>query len=409
MTVPPTDSSTSATPTTSSPSSTPPLSHDARSHVTRRGLIGAAGAVAAGAVLTSVAMANTTSEAEAEAEAETEAERQAAGADTTDSDPGTTTETFPRTRTKAATGEGPVEADFPIGYVGVRWSGAREATGGGIRLTGADGDKGAWQSLGDAGCSDSNGGALLIPVDRASGYELKAPDGATDLRSLAIDTTEGPAREVTVPQDTTRVRGVPYLTRAAWGADEKLRFRSDGTENSPQTYYPFQTLTIHHTATANGDADPAATVRALYHVHAVTNDWGDIGYHFLIDEKGKIYEGRYSGETATPAHDENGKLVTAFHVLSYNAGNLGIALIGNLAKQGPTDAAREALVSLARSLVRTHGVDPEAKVTYTSPTNGKKKEVYEISGHRDWMATECPGGVMHKELAALRKAVASGS
>jgi hypothetical protein len=94
-------------------------------------------------------------------------------------------------------------------------------------------------------------------------------------------------------------------------------------------------------------------------------------------------------------------------VLSYNAGNLGIALIGNLAKQGPTDAAREALTSLVRSMVRMHGVDPEAKVKYTSPTNGTTREIYEISGHRDWMATECPGEVMHEELAALRKAVAS--
>ncbi|KAA0931673.1 N-acetylmuramoyl-L-alanine amidase [Streptomyces apricus] len=324
-------------------------------------------------------------------------------------DPGTTSEAFPETRARAATGEGPVEAGFPIGYVGVRWSGARAATGGGIRLTGADGVRGPWQPLTGTGCPDGgDGGALLFSADGASGYELRAPDGAVDLRSLAVDTTRGPLREVAVPRDTTRVRGVAYLTRAAWGADEKLRFRSDGKEISPQTYHPFQTVTVHHTATKNGDADPAATVRALYHVHAVTNDWGDIGYHYLVDEGGRIYEGRYSGEGATPAHDDDGKLVTGFHVLSHNPGNLGIALIGNLVKQGPTAAARTALTDLIRSVVRMHGVDPEAKVTYVNPTTGRKREVHEISGHRDYMATECPGEVMYGELAALRKAVASG-
>jgi uncharacterized protein with LGFP repeats len=381
MTVPPTPS-------------TPPTSHRAGSRVTRRGLIGAAGAVAAGAALTPVVMANTGSDA--------------AGSDTNDSEPGTTAETFPKTRAKEATGEAPVEAAFPIGYVGLRWAGTREATGGGIRLTGADGATGTWKSLSGSGCSDSNGGALLISADKAAGYELKAPDGATGLRSLAIDTTQGPKRKVAVPSDTTRVRGVAYLSRAAWGADESLRFKPDGTENSPTAYYPFQTLTVHHTATANDDPDPAATVRAIYQLHAITNDWGDIGYHFLIDEKGTIYEGRFSGDDGIPAHDADGKLVTAFHVGGFNSGNLGIALLGTLVDQGPTDAARASLTRLVRVLTRFHGVDPQAQVTYTNPVNGTTKDVPEISGHRDWMETECPGEVMYGELTTLRKAVAGG-
>ncbi|MFF3486147.1 peptidoglycan recognition family protein [Streptomyces sp. NPDC002701] len=398
MTLPPASPSTSSaspTPSALSTSATPAPSRRAWSRVTRRGLLGAAGAVAAGAVFAPAVTADT--------------DPVAADADNGDTGPGTTSRTFPMTRAEAAVGEAPVRPAFPIGYVGVRWSGPRAATGGGIRLIGADGGKGAWQPLSEPGCADGDGGALLIPVNQAAGYELRAPDGATDLRSVAIDTTHGPLRRVAVPVDTTRVRGVAYLTRAAWGADEKLRFKPDGTENSPQTYHPFQTLTIHHTATKNGDPDPAATVRAMYQLHAVTNDWGDIGYHFLVDEKGEIYEGRYSGETATPAHDEDGKLVTAFHTGGFNAGNLGIALIGNMVDQGPTAAARDALTNLVRSLVRMHGVDPEAKVTYTNPLSGAKKEVDEISGHRDWMATECPGEVMYKELAALRKAAAMGS
>ncbi|MFF7261537.1 hypothetical protein ACFZCL_14805 [Streptomyces sp. NPDC008159] len=89
---------------------------------------------------------------------------------------------------------------------------------------------------------------MLIASDQAARYELKAPDGATGLRSLALDTRHGPRRKVRVPTDPTRVRGVEYLSRAARGADEKLRFKADGTENSPNAFCPFQTITVHHTA-----------------------------------------------------------------------------------------------------------------------------------------------------------------
>ncbi|WP_228031752.1 peptidoglycan recognition protein family protein, partial [Streptomyces phyllanthi] len=368
-------------------------SHRAKSRVPRRTLFGAAGALTAAAVITPTVMAATD-------------DSDSATNDTDDTKAGTTSETFPKTRAKAATGEDPVKAAFPITHVGVLWKGTSEASGGGIRLRDADGGQGAWQDFSSGGCSESNGGALLISAEKASGYELKAPEGATDLRSLALDTQEGPGRKVAVPSDTTRVRGVAYLSRPAWGADESLRFKPDGTENTPTAYYPFQTITVHHTATVNDDPDPAATVRAIYQLHAVTNDWGDIGYHFLIDEQGTIYEGRYSGDDGLPAHDKDGKLVTAFHVGGFNSGNLGIALLGTLTDQGPTEAARKTLTRLIRVLVRQHGVDPKATVTYTNPVNGTQKDVPEISGHQDWMSTECPGRTMYQELEKLREAVA---
>ncbi|MPY61823.1 N-acetylmuramoyl-L-alanine amidase [Streptomyces spongiae] len=376
---------------------TPPTSpsHRAKSKVTRRTMIGAAGAITAAAVITPTVMATTN-------------DSDGASIDTDETKAGTTSETFPKTRAKAATGEAPVEAAFPIGYVGVRWEGTSGASGGGIRLTDADGGQGAWQDFSAAGCSETNGGALLIATDKASGYELKAPDGSTEMRSLALDTQEGPGRKVAVPSDPTRVRGVAYLSRPAWGADEKLRFKPDGTENTPTAYYPFQTIAVHHTATVNDDPDPAATVRAIYQLHAITNDWGDIGYHFLIDEAGNIYEGRYSGDDGIPAHDKDGNLVTGFHAVGYNIGNLGIALLGTLTDQGPTDAARESLTRLIRVLTRFHGVDPKATVTYKNPVNGNVKEVPEITGHRDWFDTECPGQTMYDELDRLRDAAARG-
>ncbi len=320
---------------------------------------------------------------------------------------------IPRTRARSAAGEAAtaVRADFPIEYVGVSWTGA--GRGASIRLH-RDGVPGDWQALPTscAGGPDGREGdaarsvAALLPATGATGYDLRLPDGATDVRSAAIDTVQGPVRQVSLPLTApVMFGGIQYLSRAAWGADESKRFK-DGVENTPTAYYPLQTLTVHHTDGLNADPDPAATVRAIYEYHAITLDWGDIGYHFLIDEAGRIYEGRYSGTDSLPAHDTAGNLVTAFHTSGFNSGNLGIALLGTLSDQSPTEAARHSLTLLLAGLSLWHDLDPQARITFVNPVNGVTKDVDMISGHRDWLATDCPGGTMYATLPALRADVA---
>ncbi|MGP3925293.1 peptidoglycan recognition protein family protein [Streptomyces sp. 8N616] len=315
---------------------------------------------------------------------------------------GTQNKTFPKTRSALAKGTDAVETAFPVSYVGVRWAG--EDQGPAIRFADADGSPGEWREL-RAGCAAVNGvGTALVPATAATRYQIRAADSTTDVHSLALDTKDGPGQALKVPTSPTRVRGLEYLSRAAWGCDESKRFKPDGTENSPPEYYPVQTITVHHTDTPNDDPDPAATVRAIYEFHAITNDWGDIGYHFLIDEAGRIYEGRWSGTDGIPAHDAEGKGVTAFHTEGFNSGNIGIALMGTLGDRGPTDDARSSLIELIRILSRSHGLDPRGKTTFVNPVNGVKKDVNIVSGHRDWLQTDCPGGVMYGELEAVRAA-----
>ncbi|MEU1252122.1 N-acetylmuramoyl-L-alanine amidase [Streptomyces chartreusis] len=348
-------------------------------------MIAAGGAVAAGAALTPMVFAAGDS-------GETDDSASESGGS------GTTPEKFPATRTEAATGTGEATTAFAASYVGVRWSGAKK--GAAIRL--ANGD---WQNLTGGCAAVEDGGTALVAAGDAKVYELKAPSGIDGVRSLAIDTTDGPDRTVRVPSEPTRVRGVGYLSRAAWGADESKRYK-DGKVNSPEVYYPLQVITVHHTATPNDDPDPAATVRAMYEYHAITNDWGDIGYHFLIDEAGTVYEGRYSGDDGIPAFDPDGDIVTAFHSVGYNSGALGIALIGNLQEKPPTDAAKASLIRLIKVISRFKGLDPQARVTYTNPVNGTKKDTSTVGGHRDYFDTECPGQVMYDLLAEVRSAAA---
>nr|WP_063794227.1 peptidoglycan recognition family protein [Streptomyces graminilatus] len=363
------------------------------------GAAGAASAVVIGGTLTSTAFAATGGENSAPGTAD----NAAGGASGT---PGTEPQTFPATRTEAATGTAATGAAFAISYVGVRWSGATD--GAGIKFADGGSAPGEWQELSGGCATVEGGGTALVAAGDATAYELRLPDGASasGARSLAIDTTGGADRTCQVPTEPTRVRGVEYLSRPAWGADEAKRYKN-GQVNSPEKYYPFQTVTVHHTDTPNADPDPAATVRGIYEYHAVTLDWGDIGYHFLIDEAGAVYEGRYSGDDPIPAFDKDGNLVTAFHTGGFNSGNLGIALLGTLVSQPPTDAAKESLIRLIKVIARFKGLDPQARMTYVNPVNGVKKDVNAISGHRDWLATDCPGQTMYDLLGEVRTAVAA--
>jgi len=201
------------------------------------------------------------------------------------------------------------------------------------------------------------------------------------------------------------------IPRVDWGADESLRFDSSGKEIWPPAFYPVQKLIVHHTATQNNDPNPAATIRSIYYYHAVTLGWGDIGYNFLIDEAGRIYEGRHtsdypSGSSPTEENSQ-GYGVTAAHAQGYNSGTVGIALLGTLTNQDATPAARSALEKLLAWESDHHGIDPQSSSLYVNPVSGTQATFPNIAGHRDVAATECPGGVFYATLPTIRSDVAA--
>jgi hypothetical protein len=215
---------------------------------------------------------------------------------------------------------------------------------------------------------------------------------------------------------TPTARGAAYsqpavLRRADWGADESLRFDSSGAEVWPAAYYPVQKLIVHHTATQNNDPNPAATIRSIYYYHAVTQGWGDIGYNFLIDEAGRIYEGRHTVDYppgASPTEENGaGEGVTAAHAVGYNSGTVGVALLGTLTNQDATSAARAALERLLAWESDRHSINPQGNSLYTNPVNSTQATFPNIAGHRDVGSTECPGGVFYATLPSIRSDVAA--
>ena len=206
----------------------------------------------------------------------------------------------------------------------------------------------------------------------------------------------------------------PYLDRAAWGADETRRFDANGVEKFPPAYYPLQTLTVHHTALKSGidhnATDPAAIMRNLYQNMTggdASQNYGDFGYHYLIDEAGAVYEGRYSGDDGKPAVDATGQVVTAAHIAGWNSGNLGIVVLGNFNNWAPTTAAVESLTELLACIARPHQLDPHGTTNFVNPVSGATKTIPTISGHGDWVITDCPGTNLRSQFPAIRDGVAA--
>jgi hypothetical protein len=309
---------------------------------------------------------------------------------------------------------GAVRPGVAIDFVGVQWRGA--AAGAGVRLRRA-GRWGAWRPLAPGEVhAPGRHASELVAAHGATAYQVRLPEGAREGSATAINTTDGPRRSRPAARAaTSRSLGMPsrlcFRARADWGADESLRFDAAGDEIWVPAYFPVQKLTLHHTATEGAGVDPAATVRAIYRYHAVDLGFGDIGYHLLIDEHGCVYEGRHSGAGPLPVYgpsaaDGTRQAVNAGHVLGFNAGNVGVAILGDFTDHEPTARARAGAVRALAAVARLSGLDPLGSGTYVNPITGATRDVATISGHLDWLATECPGAMFYPLLPAIREQVA---
>ena len=259
---------------------------------------------------------------------------------------------------------------------------------------------------GDARGSGETYGALMV-AHRVKAVRVYSDRPLRRLSVLWLDDRGRPAPAA----HAASVAQPAVLRRKDWGANESLRFDSPGKEIWPSAYYPVQKLIVHHTDTQNNDPDPAATIRSIYYYHAVTEGWGDIGYNFLIDQQGRVYEGRHTidyPDGSSPTEENSaGYGVTAAHAQGYNSGTVGIALLGTLTSQDATPAARAALENLLAWEADRHGIDPQGSSLYTNPVSGTQATFPNIAGHRDVNATECPGGTFYATLPTIRSDVAA--
>ena len=302
-----------------------------------------------------------------------------------------------------------VDLAHPSSHLGVRWSG-EETDQLALRWRTSGGDWQPWEDvvashdLGDEEAGIHLSG-LLVARD-AIEVELRVLAGApTDLEVIAIDTVHGPRRLVVDRPDAKpaeaaindpRVPAPPIISRAQWGADESLR------GDAPPAFAPITRLALHHTAAEEGP-DPAATVRAILAYHTQANGWNDIGYNFLVDSRGRVYEGRHartygSGETVT-GEDTQGRGVIGAHTAGNNTGTVGVAVLGDFTATSPARASVTAVEQIFAWKADRHDIDVLGQTEWSTGTRST------VIGHRDAGATACPGGRLYDWLPTIRSNV----
>jgi hypothetical protein len=149
-------------------------------------------------------------------------------------------------------------------------------------------------------------------------------------------------------------------------------------------------LIVHHSAGANSSSDWPAVVRSIWDYHVNSNGWDDIGYNWLIDANGVLYEGR-------------GNDLQGAHFCGTNGNTMGICVLGTYTSVLPTPQAIQALTFLLGWKACERNIDPEDFEFHA----GSGLNLFNISGHRDGCATACPGDSLYARLPSLRSEVAT--
>ncbi len=202
------------------------------------------------------------------------------------------------------------------------------------------------------------------------------------------------------PPRLLAVAGAPAIVpRLSWSANESIR------RGAPAYAQSLRFALVHHTAGANGytRAESAAIVRGIQLYHVRGNGWNDIGYNFLVDRYGQVFEGRYGGVERN---------VVGAHAEGFNTGSVGVALMGNYGSGEPPAAAREVLARLLAWRLDVAHVEPLSTLTAISGGNAKFPAgipvfLHAISGHRDTGFTTCPGDALYRRIGELARAASA--
>jgi hypothetical protein len=255
---------------------------------------------------------------------------------------------------------------------------------------------------------------LERPAPNAKASEI------SDLVVTYLDSRENAAQKVSrVMQNTFKParamadspQGPNVVSRAQWGSPDPYgeAFRNTDLEWFP-SYVPVTQAFIHHTVNSNYSSDFSSVVRGIWQFQTYTRGWGDIGYNYLVDSNGTIYEGRYGGDN-----------VVGGHALDFNRGSLGVALIGcfqsgdstcrslNGGDRGPAWPMLDSLYNLIGYKFKGYEVDPLSTHQFcgNQDANFECKNLSTIAGHRDVNDTSCPGDLTYNQLASIRNGVNS--
>jgi len=251
-------------------------------------------------------------------------------------------------------------------------------------------------SMTDAGPPDREGRIFgqLMMTDQAQHVRYRTLDAngnAIHLPGLTftyIDASTGPTLDDVAPVafggELTRP---PIITRDQWGAALAYGGWDAGTSEWTPEYQKVEHIIIHHSETPSF-RDPLVEIRSIHYYHAVTRGWGDIGYNYLVDYLGNVFEGRKGGEN-----------VVGGHSFQYAYGSAGVCSMGSFSLESSTPEAIAALVWVCAWAGRN--LDPLGYKDFHETPNCPT-----ICGHRDVNSSSCPGDSLYADLPYIRWATA---
>lgn len=323
---------------------------------------------------------------------------------------------LPRSQRPTAADYAAITAPTPVtgvGVIGVTWSGPAPR---GLAIEARTLTAGSWSGWRELHVEDEHGptpgsseAARSVPgtdpfvtgvVDdvqvRVSSRDGSTPramalsvidPGASAADAPAVIAAEGAATAAT-PAALAGATPMPVIhTRGEWGADEGLR-------GCCVEYGQVHAGFVHHTVNANGYTrrEVPAILRGIFAYHTQSRGWRDIGYNFLIDKFGRIWEGRYGGITLP---------VVGAHTLGYNENSFAASAIGNFQHAKPSAAMLRAYQRLYAWKLSLHGVRPTSRQNVAGTTFDA------ISGHRDAAATACPGIRLYRRIPDIIEGAAA--
>jgi hypothetical protein len=253
----------------------------------------------------------------------------------------------------------------------------------------------------------ARGGPKGLGLALVGSAEKPASDGV--VVSNAVDSTTGGSNAVgnaTIQTVAFSGAAVPaaatapaVISRAAWGAP------AQGCK--PGVASTLVGATLHHTADPNtystvAQAETQIRNDAVYHISSL--GWCDLGYNFVVDKWGNIYEGRAGSLT---------QAVIGAHAGGFNSGTVGVAMLGTY-DAAPSAATQRSVAQIIGWRLGAYGVNPNTSMTYATGDGGvgvryKNQTVTlpRVFGHRDVWFTACPGNGGYAALPNIRAMASS--
>ena len=270
-----------------------------------------------------------------------------------------------------------------------------------IRVRGTDGVWEPWAAM---------------EMDSSEGPDLDAAEHSDDFATAPVWIGAADAYEVVVPEtvadelDVVTVRDVPLMkvavadreAGAATTTPFAMHQRSEWTSRAAREVNvasEVKMAVVHHTVSTNSYSagQVPSLLRGIQAYHMDGRGWSDIGYNFVVDKYGGIWEARGGG------YD---RPVIGAHASGFNTGSVGISVLGDYSAITPSAAVRESIAQVAGWKLFRHGYDPAQSATFTSGGSpsipaGQKVTLPRVVGHTHVGSTSCPGRIA-EHLGSIR-------